>query len=80
MTSNIVTLPGRTSKAAQDAVPKFSPKLALDADERAAFYALSHADEIGRLGMVVARAEGPNAALDMLDNVKSAIKSEFKIK
>lgn len=81
MTGNIFTLPNRTPKAAQDAVPKFRPRLGptSDPEERASLYALANADETMRLAMVVATAEGPQAANDMLDNAKSAVNRQFDL-
>jgi hypothetical protein len=84
MTSNIVTLIGRTPKAAQDEVrevPAFKPRLGptTDPEERASLYALANADETMRLAMLVATAEGAQAALDMLDNAKSAVTRQFNL-
>lgn len=78
MTSNIVTLPGRAPPVRE--VPAFTPRLtAIDAEERASLYALSNADETMRLAIVTGTAEGPQAALDMLDNAKAAVRRHFKL-
>lgn len=55
------------------------PKLATDPDERASLYALANADEVMRMAMTTAYAEGPQASLDMMENAKFAVKKQFNL-
>jgi imidazole glycerol phosphate synthase subunit HisF len=55
-----------------------NPKLMTDPEERASFYALSNADEVMRLSMTIAYAEGPSAALDAIENAAEAVRRQFK--
>ena len=75
--ANVVTLLGKAPRVPEVPRPEFG--LRYDSDQRADYYALSNADEALRRVMAVGTAEGRKAALDLLDHIRGAVETTFKL-
>ena len=73
---NIITLPGRASKAAQSAVPKFSPKLSDDREELFALVVLDHYQRITHSVSMIRSLEGTDKAITMLLDVVADLQKQ----